>query len=212
MSKTEDKKRKAAADRIINEMKRYNKTNKKSVPVGYSLDGNYQMITNAHCGVYLFEGHHIEGIPQCPDNKPTNECFPKIMDGLCENNLLEITSDVPSVKKIRAYTSIVRKGNPCYEREKFRGAPMFIRDDLVNTSYLMDIMTLLPNASVFVNQDYTCRPILFRSDYGMGVVLPILPLGAVDGWDEFYKNYPGINEPRHFINVIFNKYHERFMK
>ena len=212
MSKVEEQKRKAAAKRIINEMEKFNLANDRSFPVGYSLDGNYQMIANAYCGVYLFEGHHIDGIPQCPDNKPTNECFSKIIDNLCDTNLMEITSDVPSIEEIKAYTSRVRKENRYYERKKICGAPMFIRDDLVNTRYLMDVMTILPNASVFVNPDYTCRPVLFRSDYGMGVVLPILPLGAVDGWDEFCKNHPGVNNPHHFINVIFNKYHERTLK
>lgn len=118
---------------------------------------------------------------------------------------MDVTELVPDLKALREYEKIVRSQNEYYKQHGIQGVPIFIGDDLVNTKYLIDVLALLPDAKVYVHDTKMCNPILVMSPCGFGIIMPIHPLGAVNGVEEFEKNYPGINSPKNPANVFFNQ-------
>lgn len=212
MAKAIEISRRSAAKRTLKTIERFNKTYKANHPTGYWLEGNYQAIVNGYIGAYLFENHYIDGIPQ----NENNECGLKEFSGIVEKaereSTLEITSFVPTIRDIKEYEKQVNSKTSCYKDHQLKGIPIFIGDDFVNTDLLMNIMGMLPNARFYVDPERMTRPILLRSEYGIGVLLPIHPIGAVDGKGLFMANYPYTNLPKNPENVFYNESLTRYTK
>lgn len=210
MAKAIEIKRRSAAKRLLRTIANFNKTYKTNHPTGYWLDGNYQALANGYIGAYLFEGHHIDGIPQNENNECGIAVFQNIVDKASAENTLEITSYVPTISEIKTYEENVHKKTTYYKDHRQIGVPIFIGDDFVNTDLLMNIMGILPGARFYVDPERMAKPILLRSDYGIGVLLPIRPNGAVDGKGLFMQNYPATNLPTNPENVFCNPDLRRF--
>lgn len=204
MVKAIEIKRRSAAKRLLKTITEFNKTYKANHPTGYWLDGNYQALANGYIGAYLFEGHHIDGIPQNENNECGIAVFQNIVDKASAENTLEITSYVPSIQEIKTYEENVHKKTICYKDNRVIGVPIFIGDELVNTNHLMNIMGVLPGARFYVDPERMAKPILLRSNYGIGILLPIRPNGAIDGKGLFKQFYPATNMPIYPENVFCN--------
>lgn len=209
MSKEVERKRFNAAKRIIKVIEWENKRTKNDIPTGYWMDGKYQCISNPYCGALIYEGHYIDGVPHNLYNRASVPIF-HIVDNAKSTCTYDISNFMPTVKGLKEYEISVRNVTDVYKRGF--GVPIFIGDDLINTRYLIDMMQLLPDASFFVDPNEMCRPVLVKSDYGVGVIMPIRPEGAVNGVEAFSKKYPCINYPTNPENVFFNKTLTRFTK
>lgn len=209
MSKEVERKRFNAAKRIIKVIEQENKRTENDVPAGYWTDGKYQCISNPYCGALIFEDHYVDGIPHNQYNRASTPVF-HIVDNAKRTCTYDISNFMPTVKGLKEYETSVRNSTSCYDRG--RGVPIFIGDDFINTRHLIDMMQLLPDASLFVDPNEMCRPVLVKSDYGVGIIMPIHPIGAIDGVESFSEKYPCINYPTNPENVFFNKTLTRFTK
>lgn len=209
MSKEIERKRLNAVKRILKVIEQENKRTKNDVPAGYWTDGKYQCISNPYCGALIFEGYYVNGIPHNQYNRASVPLFHTVDDAK-NTCTYDISGFVPTVKSLKEYEISVRNVTDFYKRGC--GVPIFIGDDLINTRHLINMVQLLPDASFFVNPNEMCSPVLVKSNYGIGVIMPIRPVGAVDGVESFSKKYPCINYPTNPENVFFNKTLTRFTK
>lgn len=212
MAKAVEISRRSAAKRTLKTIEHFNKTYKANHPTGYWLEGNYQAIVNGYIGAYLFENHYIDGIPQNENNECGLKEFSVIVEKAERENTLEITSFVPTIRDIKEYEKQVNSKTSYYKDHQLKGIPIFIGDDFVNTDLLMNIMGMLPNARFYVDPERMTRPILLRSEYGIGILLPIRPNGAVDDKGLFMANYPCTNLPKNPENVFYNESLTRYTK
>lgn len=212
MAKAIEISRRSAAKRTLKTIEHFNKTYKANHTTGYWLEGNYQAIVNGYIGAYLFEDHYIDDIPQNENNECGLKAFSGIVEKAERENTLEITSFVPMIHDIKEYEKQVNSRTSYYKDHQLKGVPIFIGDDFVNTDLLMNIMGMLPNARFYVDPERMIEPILLRSEYGIGILLPIHPNGAVNGKGLFMEIYPGTNLPNNPENVFCNKSLTRYTK
>lgn len=208
VNKTQERQRVAAAKRILKCKAEFNRKYRPSDKAGAwyesGKDHGLQFIANNYCGVILTKGYFISGLPEINEEQKTIDLYKYYSNALSANHL-DVTELVPDLKALREYEKIVRSQNEYYKQHGIQGVPIFIGDDLVNTKYLIDVLALLPDAKVYVHDTKMCNPILVMSPCGFGIIMPIYPLGAVNGVEEFEKNYPGINSPKNPANVFFNQ-------
>ena len=193
----------AAIKRICSKSKAFNKKNHTHCPdMLFYMDDLYYAFC-PYYGVRLrWNPTYLDAEHVCYAHWAVS--FDKVLDE-ARTSFTEITSYIPRLKQLRLYEKAYKTANenPCCMDGG--GVPMFIGDDLVNTRYLYDLLKLLPDARVFVESDKMCHAIIFISCAGRGMLIPILPLGAVNGEKEFKKNYGTVNPPRHPENVFYNK-------
>ena len=196
----------AAINRIIASAARQNKTSKAKfeAPTNAFQYGMMICAADRNCGFMLYD--QLPDVPVAPFDKDSKTILVNAMENTVRTNTVSITENMPSLEEIREYERKYKQADKNGFHSRNGGAPMFLRDELVDTKYLKDILAVLPTPHVYVNPDSMLKPILFCSrDVDFAVLMPIMPIGAVYGEDDFYSHNKYVNHPIHPENVFKNK-------